>query len=89
MAKEEKKDQPEVQAPTPVADVTGKDVVKGKTPKEKNHPKEEVKVPDLNDRKEYKIVIIKDGKHLKEGQTKTVSGNVAKQLIKIGIAKLI
>jgi hypothetical protein len=104
MAKEEKekKDQgqPSVIPPTPGADDNNtpgadgagdgdkdKDADKGKDKDKKPEPA--VEVPELNDRKEYKISITKKTKHLKEGQIKTVSGNIARQLIKIGVAKLI
>lgn len=56
--------------------------------KPKKSSKPDINLSEINDRGEYKITITKTGGGLKEGQEKTVSGNVAKALIKKDVAKL-
>lgn len=66
--------------PTPPAD---------EKPNDDKPPVELAEAPVLDDRKAHKIVIIKATSMLKEGEEKSVSGSVASQLIKLGIAKLV
>lgn len=43
----------------------------------------------LNEKSEFKIVILKATQHLREGKEHVVSGNIANILIKKGVAKLV
>lgn len=73
---------PEVKTLAPVA--------KGKSKAKAEAPVivDEAVLSTINDRKKYTVIVIKGLSPLKPDTEKTVSGNVAKELIKKGLVKL-
>ncbi len=82
----EDEDQPEVILPdAPEVDDKPEDA---KDKPEDAKSKSDLKFPDLEDAKEYKITIVGKLTGIKIGSVRTVSGNVAKILIAKKLAKL-